>query len=547
MHRTYSAPRRQLSASLARYSAVALSTLSRVSDVLAADAPVGTRVSVHGWVRTARVQKRWGFVEINDGSCVGNLQAVWPVGGGGGEGEGKILLPSAADARALTTGASVCATGTLVTSPAAGQRVELSIDSLQIIGAADAKTYPLQKKAHSPEFLRENVHLRSRSAAAGAVLRIRAALSSALNCHLTQKGLFHVHTPLLTANDCEGAGELFGVDAANTPSGTPPFFGRRVFLTVSGQLHLETFVAALSRVYSFGPTFRAEHSNTPRHLAEFWMVEPEVAPARAPDAIALASSLLVAAARSLLEGPRGEDINLLAREHAVGAPDLLARIERAAAGNFPRMTYDAALLALRGADAPRFAAAVPEWGGDLSGEHERWLAAQAGGPLFVTDYPATLKPFYMALNEADAGRAVRAAALVARDPKGADAARITVSNFDLLVPGLGELAGGSAREARAGVLAVAMRTRGLLTPAAALDADAAEAAAAANIPFVGASRPPADTGDGSLDWYLDLRRYGGVESAGFGMGFDRLVTWCTGVDNVRDAVPVPRVVGSCRM
>ena len=550
-----SALHRSLSLFVSRFSTVPppRATPSRVSDVLAPGAIIGTRVSVHGWIRTARVQKRYGFVEINDGSCAGNLQVVWPVGGGGGVtgSEGLSGIPSALESRLFTTGASVLATGTLVKSPAAGQNVELSVDSLQLVCGSDAATYPLQKKAHTAEFLRENIHLRPRGAVAGAILRVRSSLSAALNGHLTHEGLFHVHTPILTANDCEGAGELFGVEAVRA-AGAPPFFGRRVFLTVSGQLHLETFAAALSRVYSFGPTFRAENSNTPRHLAEFWMLEPEIAPARLPDAIALASSTLSAAARSILEGPCASDLDLLARENASVVPDLIARLQRAASNDFPKITYDEALVALHSTDAPSFATPVPEWGGDFSGEHERWLASHSGGPLFVTNYPATLKPFYMALNVSDTHAAVRAAALVARDPRAANAQRITVANFDLLVPGLGELAGGSARESRTGVLAVAMHARGLLTPSAALDADTAEAearTASVATSETKTSRPPADPGDGTLDWYLDLRRYGGVQSAGFGMGFDRLVTWCTGVDNVRDAVPVPRVVGAngCRM
>lgn len=508
-------------------------SIIRVSDVLSAESLIGSRVTLHGWVRTARLQKRFGFVELNDGSCAGNLQVVWPVTTADAADGTSNSFPSASEARLLTTGASIRVSGTVVASPAAGQRIELAADSVRLDCSADAATYPLQKKAHSAEFLREMVHLRARSAATGAVLRVRAALSGALHAHLEREGLFHIHTPVLTGNDCEGAGELFSVEAASASSGSLPFFGRRVFLTVSGQLHLEAFAAALSRVYAFGPTFRAENSNTPRHLAEFWMLEPEIAPARLDDAMALASSTLASAASSLLNGPRSQDISLLARENAT--PDLTQRLERASTGDFPRMTYDEALSALSKADASQFAIPPPMWGGDLSGEHERWLAARANGPLFISNYPATLKPFYMSLNESNTSAAVDAALLVAKDPAAANAARITVSNFDLVVPGLGELAGGSAREERTSVLAAAMHARGLLTDAAASPD--------------GQSRPPADTVDGSLDWYLDLRRYGGVKSAGFGMGFDRLVTWCTGIENVRDAVPVPRVVGAsgCRM
>lgn len=510
-----------------RYISAAASSSHTAIRALLSSPPVGERVSVAGWVRSARFQKRVGFLEVNDGSCAANLQVVLPIDAEGSA--GGALAPGTA--AALTTGASVRASGTLVKSPKPGQPVELAADDVAVMSGAEAATYPLQKKAHSAEFLRSVVHLRARAAAPAAILRMRSVLAASLHANLSGAGCVHVHTPILTANDCEGGGELFSVGTSNAT----PFFGRPVFLTVSGQLHLEAFAAALSRVYTFGPTFRAENSNTTRHLAEFWMVEPEIAPARLLDGVRLCEDSLRAAAAALLSHAV-DDIAVCARENPAG-PLVRSRLERAAHGNFPVISYGEALARLASAPPGTFSARVPTWGGDLSSEHERWLAAE--GPVFVTHYPATLKPFYMSLDEPRADFAAELAATVFRDPAAANAARATVACFDLLVPDLGELAGGSAREERLEVLATAMRLRGLLSPTTSAHTHATTKEV----------RPPADPADGSLDWYLDLRRYGAMPSAGWGMGFERLVAWCCGLDNVRDAIPVPRVVGAhgCRM
>ena len=505
-----------------RYSRRAHST---VRDLLRSPTLIGSTVTVHGWVRTARRQKRHSFLELSDGSCASGLQVVWPEGG---------AALAGADAALLTAGASISAEGVLVASPKAGQAVELAASRLSVVCGADAASYPLQKKAHSVEFLRDVLHLRARGALGGAVLRARHTLSAALHAHLQGAGLLQVHTPVLTGNDCEGAGELFTAVAESLPQagaagggeggggGSGGFFGRPAYLTVSGQLHLEAFAAALSRVYSFGPTFRAENSNTTRHLAEFWMVEPEVAPAGLPEALSLCEGAVAAAAGALL-AQRRDDVELLAAGGGAsgggggggGAPaPLVERLEGAARGGFAVITYTEALAALERAPGGR---AIP-WGSDLSGEQERWLAERhVGGPVFVTHYPAALKPFYMRASEGGGG---------------------TVENFDLLVPGGGELAGGSAREHRHDVLAAAMARRGLLSRGV------VEALAGSD---GGASRPPANPANGSLDWYLDLRRYGGVPSAGWGLGFERLVAWACGLENVRDAAPCPRARNLCSM
>jgi asparaginyl-tRNA synthetase len=475
-------------------------------------------------VRTARRQKRYSFLELTDGTCASGLQVVWPEAGGASAG----ALP-AADAALLTAGASVSVEGVLLASPKPGQAVELAASRLRVVCGADAASYPLQKKAHSVEFLRDVLHLRARGALGGAVLRARHTLSAALHAHLQGAGLLQVHTPVLTGNDCEGAGELFTAVAGAPPPGAPQqalaggggFFGRPAYLTVSGQLHLEAFAAALSRVYSFGPTFRAENSNTTRHLAEFWMVEPEVAPAGLPEALRLCEGAVAAAAGALL-AQRRDDVELLAAGGGAsgggggGAPlPLVARLEAAARGGFAVLTYCEALAALGRGGGGR---AAPPWGSDLSGEQERWLAEKhVGGPVFVTHYPAVLKPFYMRASGGGGG---------------------TVDNFDLLVPGAGELAGGSAREHRHDLLAAAMAKRGLLSDAVVKALAGADG---------GASRPPADPANGTLDWYLDLRRYGGVPSAGWGLGFERLVAWACGLDNVRDAAPCPRARNLCSM
>ncbi len=436
-------------------------------------------------------------MQISDGSCQLQLQVVAPPGTFAG----------------MTTGCSVRATGTLAASPAKGQALEMQAESVQLVGSCDSKTYPLQKKGHSVEFLRSIPHLRGRSNMMGAVLRLRSALSRSVHDTLQDAGCLHVHTPILTSNDCEGAGELFAVTSTQQPppteGGHPSeggFFGRPAYLTVSGQLHAEAFAVGAGPVYTFGPTFRAEDSNTSRHLCEFWMVEPELPWASLGDAMSLAEKVLKAAVRDARERC-DDDLHFCAKFVDKQLPARLASV-LPEGGNvddisFARMTYAEAIAALQ-ASGEAFSIA-PGDGRALATEHEKWLCEQhVKGPVFVTDYPAAVKPFYM-LQNGDC------------DAQGQGG---TVACMDLLVPKLAELVGGSAREHREEHLRAAMLREGLLQP----DGDA-----------------------GDLQWYLDLRRYGSVPHAGWGLGFERLVQFVSGVDNIRDAIPVPRAPGLCPM
>lgn len=569
----------------------------------------GQRATVTGMIRSARRQKKYSFLELNDGSCAQSLQVVWGESGAANPTATSPAVISPEDSPRLLTGASVTVHGTLVQSPKAGQAVELQAERVTLEGGVDA-SYPLQKKAHTLEFQREILHLRPRAPLAAAVLRARHTLSTSIHHSLASRGYCHIHTPILTSNDCEGAGELFTVStgasgaggggggtgdagsAGGATGGAPtnttaaaPFFGRPTHLTVSGQLHLEAFAAGLSRVYAFGPTFRAENSATARHLAEFWMVEPECSPGGLEDAMELCEGVVREGVAALLEREAGElpkqqqlrgggggggegqfravvpgDLETIAKEGGGGGGGvgvssssnsnsnnnyeaLRARLNKITANPtaatataiptlpFPRVSYTEALRLLHegvaAGKAPPFTVPVPSWGGDLGSEHERWLAEVAfnGSPVFVTHYPATLKPFYMRQ---------------CRNSRSSDPG-VVVENFDLLVPGLGELAGGSAREEDYGRLGKAMAERGLLSP---------EVAQAVVVTGGGPSSPllpPANPSNGTLDWYLDLRRYGGRSSAGWGLGFERLVAWATGIDNVRDAIPCPRTKGGCAM
>jgi len=421
----------------------------------AAAAPRGGQaVSLVAWVRSVRAQKKTSFMAVSDGSCATALQVVWP-----------SSLLNASDAAALTTGACVAVEGTLVVSPNPAQPVEVAASRLTVVGSADAAAYPLQKKAHTPEFLRDMVHLRPRTPVTGAMLRMRHTLSRAVHDYFDADGAVLVNTPIITSNDCEGAGELFAVaSAAAGASETPAeaaassatssaaaasaaapaaasasaaaaraaggFFGKPTYLTVSGQLHLEAFACALSRVYTFGPTFRAENSNTPRHLAEFWMVEPELAPCSMAQAMDNAEGCVKAAVGAAL-ARRLDDIQLLgSRVTAADAGALVARLTTTASTKpFARMTYTDAVRVLTGSGQSFTAPVV--WGEGLASEHERWLAEVfVGGPVFVTDYPAAIKPFYMRRNEEDGGK--------------------TVAAFDLLVPTIVRCkGGGGTRDAAA--------------------------------------------------------------------------------------------------
>ncbi|MEM9586047.1 MAG: asparagine--tRNA ligase [Planctomycetota bacterium] len=448
------------------------------------EASVGDDREVRGWVRTRRDSKAgFSFIEVNDGSCFGNLQVVAP-----GE-----LANYADDVQKLTAGCSVVVIGNLVPSPAKGQATELQATAVRVLGWADPETYPLQKKRHSFEKLREWAHLRTRTNTFGAVMRVRDQISQSIHRFYAENGFRYVHTPIITASDCEGAGEMFRVTTLDmerlAKSGGPvdygqDFFQKPAYLTVSGQLNGETYACSLGRIYTFGPTFRAENSNTSRHLAEFWMVEPEAAFFDLSDNMQLAEAFLKRIFNDCLEHC-GEDMEFFDQRIQKG---LLDQIRGVAADSFRHMSYTEAVSVLEKSDA-KFEFPV-SWGIDLQAEHERYLTEQhVGGPVILTDYPSSIKPFYMRVS--DDGR--------------------TVAAMDVLVPGVGEIIGGSQREERLDVLERRMKEAEL------------------------------DLSD--YDWYLDLRRYGSVPHAGFGLGLERAVQYVTGMSNIRDVIPFPRTPG----
>ena len=459
--------------------------MSWISVSAARDASaVGREVEVRGWVRTRRDSKAgFSFLELNDGSCLGNLQVV----------ADASLANYADEIHKLTAGCSVVVRGELVASPAAGQATEMRAGSVRLIGSCDADTYPLQKKRHTFEKLREWAHLRGRTNTFGAVMRVRSRICDSIHRYFQQQGFCYLHTPIITASDCEGAGELFRVTTLNldqlTGSGRPvdhsqDFFGKPAYLTVSGQLEGETYASALSRIYTFGPTFRAENSNTSRHLAEFWMVEPEVAFFDLDDNRQLAESFLKRVLTDLLE-TCPEDMEFFDRHIQAG---LIERLTAVVQRPFEHMTYTEAIRVLEGS-GEHFEYPVA-WGTDLQAEHERYLTEKhVGGPLVLTDYPASIKPFYMRLS--DDGQ--------------------TVAGMDVLVPGVGEIIGGSQREERLEPLLARMAAAGL--------------------------------SESDYEWYLDLRRFGSVPHAGFGLGLERMVQYATGMANIRDVVPFPRYPG----
>jgi asparaginyl-tRNA synthetase len=449
-------------------------------------AAIGVRAVVRGWVRTRRDSKGgFSFLELNDGSCLGNLQVVVP-----GE------LPNyQAEVLHLTAGCSVRITGEVVPSAGAGQATELRADSVTVLGGADPEAYPLQKKRHSLEKLREWAHLRPRTNAMGAVMRVRSGICRAIHGFYHDESFLYVHTPIITTSDCEGAGAMFRVstldpaapprDAQGAIDYAQDFFGRAAYLTVSGQLEAETYACALGRVYTFGPTFRAENSNTSRHLAEFWMVEPEAAFFDLDDDVALAERFLRRIAGEVL-AHCDEDLALF-REHVDAT--VVDRLTAVRDRPFERMSYTDAVTLLE-KSGEKFDYPV-RWGADLQAEHERWLTEKhCKSPVVLTDYPRSLKPFYMRVN--DDGRTVRA--------------------MDVLVPGVGEIIGGSQREERLDVLLDRMAEQGLDPQA--------------------------------YWWYADLRRFGTVPHAGFGLGLERMVQYATGMANIRDVIPFPRTPGS---
>jgi asparaginyl-tRNA synthetase len=441
----------------------------------------GSKVTVAGWVRTRRDSKGgFSFIELYDGSSFTGLQVI-----------ADGALPNyEADVLRLTIGSAVRITGELTESPGKGQRVELKASTVDVLGFADPESYPLQKKRMSFEALRDIAHLRARTNALGAVARVRNALSFATHRFFQDRDFLYLHAPIITASDAEGAGEMFRVSTLNPES--PPrsdgsidysedFFGRPTFLTVSGQLNAEAYALALDRVYTFGPTFRAENSNTRRHLAEFWMIEPEMAFADLGDNADLAEAYVLYLVRYVLEHCE-DDLVFFDRWVDEG---LLERLTSIADSEFERITYTKAIELLERADVD-FEFPV-HWGGDLQSEHERYLTEQVfGRPVTVTDFPFDFKAFYMRRN--DDGT--------------------TVAAMDVLVPGVGEIIGGSQREERLDVLADSMRIKGM-------DED-------------------------HYWWYLDLRRFGSTPHAGFGLGLERVVQFCTGMQNIRDVIPFPR-------
>lgn len=440
---------------------------------------------VRGWVRTRRDSKGgFSFIEVNDGSCMGNLQIVAPA----------ELANYADEVQKLTAGCSVVVRGDLQESPAKGQATELHATEVRVLGWADPETYPLQKKRHSFEKLREWAHLRTRTNTLGAVMRVRDQISQSIHQFFHENGFFYTHTPIITASDCEGAGEMFRVTSLDlemlAKKGGPvnysyDFFGKPTFLTVSGQLEAETYATSLGRVYTFGPTFRAENSNTSRHLAEFWMVEPEAAFFDLADDMKLAEDFLKRVFADCLDNC-GEDMEFFDLRIEKGKIDQIkAVIEKP----FAHMTYTEAVDILTGC-SKKFEYPV-NWGTDLQAEHERYLTEEhVGGPLILTDYPSTIKPFYMRLSD---------------DEK-------TVAAMDVLVPGVGEIIGGSQREERLDVLQKRMAE--------------------------------AELDEEHYSWYVDLRRYGTVPHAGFGLGLERAVQYVTGMANIRDVIPFPRTPGS---
>ncbi len=454
---------------------------SQIKNILAAE-PRGQKIEVRGWLRTRRDARDFSFLEINDGSCLANLQVI----------ASSSLKKYKENLAKLHTGSSLMVIGRLTESPAAGQRIELQADDIEVYGWADPETYPLQKKRHSFEFLRSIAHLRPRTNSLGAIARIRSSLSYAIHQFFQDQGFVLVHTPIITTIDCEGAGEMFRVtapaDMAKNGSGNAAdaeFFGKPANLTVSGQLQAEVYAMALGKVYTFGPTFRAENSNTSRHLAEFWMVEPEIAFCDLAENMDLAESFLKYLVHHVLEENK-PDINLFAK---FIDKTLYAKLEKTLAGPFSRITYTEAVAILQKA-AKNFDFPV-QWGTDLQAEHERYLCEEIfARPLFVTDYPKDIKPFYMRLNDDER----------------------TVAAMDLLLPGIGEIIGGSQREERYDVLVTRMQEMHL-------DLD-------------------------EYGWYLDLRRFGTVVHSGFGLGFERFLQFITGMNNIRDVIPFPRTPGS---
>ncbi|MBR5483398.1 MAG: asparagine--tRNA ligase [Alistipes sp.] len=451
----------------------------RIAEILKSGV-VGSDITVKGWVRTKRGNKNVAFIALNDGSCVANIQIVVDLASFDEE---KLKL--------VTTGACLRVDGKLVESPASGQGVEVQAADIEIYGTADPETYPLQKKGHSLEFLRDIAYLRPRTNTFGAVLRIRHAMAFAIHKYFNDNGFYYLHTPLITGSDCEGAGAMFNVttlDIANPPRTedgkvdySQDFFGKPCNLTVSGQLEGELGALSLGRIYTFGPTFRAENSNTPRHLAEFWMIEPEMAFYELEDNMELAEDFLKYLIRYALENCR-EDLEFM---NKMWDKELIKRLEFVLANDFVRLDYTEGINILK-ASGRKFEFPC-EWGCDLQSEHERYLVEEHfKRPVILINYPKEIKAFYMKQNED--GKTVRA--------------------MDVLFPKIGEIIGGSEREADYGKLSARVKELGM--------------------------------NEADIWWYLDTRRWGSAPHSGFGLGFERLLLFVTGMGNIRDVIPFPR-------
>lgn len=469
-------------------------TSKTVAQLLAQDSTL-EEVSVKGWVRTFRANR---FIALNDGSCLNNIQCVVDF-----ENFNEDEL------KRITTGAAIHVTGDLVESQGKGQSVEIQVKDLKVLGDSHPEDYPIQPKKHTFEFLRKNAHLRTRTNTFSAVMRLRSSLSFAIHKYFTENGFYNMHTPIITGSDAEGAGEMFRVSTLDPKS--PPlnpdgsvnykedFFGKETNLTVSGQLEAETYAMSLGKVYTFGPTFRAENSNTSRHLAEFWMIEPEVAFMDLDGNMDLAEDFLKNVLNYILEN-NAQDLEFLEKRlideektkpQAERSPmPLIEKIRFIVDNNFKRVSYTEAIEILKNSKPnkkKKFKFLISEWGADLQSEHERYLVEKHFKcPVILFDYPANIKAFYMRLNED--GKTVRA--------------------MDILFPGIGEMVGGSQREERLDVLKEKMK--------------------ALDIP------------EEDLWWYLDLRKYGTAVHSGFGLGFERLVMFATGMGNIRDVIPYPR-------
>ncbi|MBJ2127322.1 asparagine--tRNA ligase [Alteromonas sp. IB21] len=461
-------------------------THAPVVDVLKGKYAVGESVTVKGWVRTRRDSKAGlSFIALHDGSCFDPVQVI-----------ALNSLSNYADIQRLTAGCSLSVTGTVKESQGQGQALEIDATEVEIVGLVEnPDTYPMAAKRHSIEYLREYAHLRPRTNVIGAVTRVRNCLSQAIHRFFHERGYFWISTPILTASDTEGAGEMFRVstlDMMNLPLDdkgnvdySEDFFGKETYLTVSGQLNVETYCTAMSKVYTFGPTFRAENSNTSRHLAEFWMIEPEVAFAELKDVAQLAEDMLKYVCKAVLE-ELPDDMAFFAQRIK---KDAIERLEKLVSSDFVRMDYTDAIEILQNC-GKEFEFPV-EWGIDLSSEHERYLAEEhVGAPIIMQNYPKDIKAFYMRIND---------------DGK-------TVAAMDVLAPGIGEIIGGSQREERLDVFDARLDEMGLSKE--------------------------------DYAWYRDLRRYGTVPHSGFGLGFERLVAYVTGMQNVRDVIPFPRTPGN---